>query len=295
MSTMNALEPHATPTQEDDPRLPAVEAATGRVGSVIGGTYRIKRPIGAGGSGQVFEVEHLRLGKRFALKLLRTELDPSKRMAQRFRREARAIAPLRSEHVVSVIDCGELDDHTPYLVMELLDGEDLRSLLAREGILPFRRAVALMAEACYALGEVHAAGLVHRDLKPENLFVSRRSNGEDWCKVLDFGVAKMDSTLSTAPGVLVGTVRYMAPEQLRDPTAVNATTDVYGLGAVLYERLAGVPPFDGENIHEVMYLVINREPRPLSELNPSLPQALVELVHGCLAKDQAERPQNVDA
>src|SRR5688500_228074 len=209
--------------QRDD----ANSAAQKRVGSIVAGTYRIVRHIGSGGSSHVFEAEHLRLGKTFAMKLLRSEIDIGRRSAQRFRREARAIAKLKSEHVVSVVDCGELDDETPYLVMELLPGQDLRRLLEREGPLPARRAVQLIVEACRGLNAVHETGLVHRDLKPENLYVGRRDSGEDWCKVLDFGVAKMEASQSTAQGAIVGTVRYMAPEQLADSAAVERRTDVY--------------------------------------------------------------------
>lgn len=263
-----------------------------RIGLMVGGNYRITRHIGSGGSSHVFEAEHVRLGNLFAIKLLRPELDPTRRTAQRFRREARAIARLKSEHIVSVVDCGELDDGTPYLVMERLEGEDLRSLLNREGSLPARRAVPLIIEACRGLTQVHAAGLVHRDLKPENLFVSKRSNGEDWCKVLDFGVAKMEASLSTAEGAIVGTARYMAPEQLTDSTAVAAATDVYALAAILYECLTGRALVVGGTVQEVMYRVMNTEPIPLHVLVPTLPRGLAAVVERCLRKSPTERPSS---
>jgi eukaryotic-like serine/threonine-protein kinase len=257
---------------------------------VVAGTYRITRHIGSGGSSHVFEAEHLRLGKSFAVKVLRPELDTSRLTAQRFRREAKAVARLHSEHIVSVVDCGELDDGAPYLVMELLIGEDLRSLLNREGSLPVRRAVALIVEACRGLAVVHDASFVHRDLKPENLFVARRSTGEDWCKVLDFGVAKMEASLSTAEGAIIGTVRYMAPEQLSDAASIGPATDVYALGAILYECLSGKPVVDGTTVQEVMYRVMNAPTTPLHELVPTLPRALAETVGRCLAKTPSARP-----
>jgi serine/threonine protein kinase len=192
-----------------------------------------------------------------------------------------------------VVDCGETTEHAPYLVMELLAGEDLRSLLEREGALPLRRAAQLVLEACRGLAVVHASGLVHRDVKPENLFVTRRATGEDWCKVLDFGVAKMDSSLSTAEGAIVGTVRYMAPEQLLDGAAVGTATDVYALGAILYECLAGQPLARGESVPQVMYGIMNVAPPPLRALLPRLPSAVTELVEHCTSKAPEDRPPSV--
>lgn len=271
-----------------------LSTADKRLGTIVAGTYRITRHIGSGGSSHVFEAEHVRLGSPFALKLLRPELDSGRRAAQRFRREARAVARLKNEHIVNVVDCGELEDGTPYLAMELLEGEDLRTLLRQSGVLPVRRATQLVLEACQALTAVHAAGLVHRDLKPENLFVTRRAKGEDWCKVLDFGVAKMEASLSTAPGAIVGTVRYMAPEQLSASHEVGPATDVYALGAILYECLAGTPLCDAATVQEVMYQVMNREPVSLAELRPELPAALVDVVSRATAKRVEQRPQSAN-
>ncbi len=264
-----------------------------RIGQVVGGTYRITRHIGSGGSSHVFAAEHLRLGKLFAIKLLRS--DNSRRAAQRFRREAKAVARLQSEHIISVIDCGELDDQTPYLVMALLEGEDLRTLLNREGSLPARRAVQIVIEACRGLTVVHEAGLVHRDLKPENLFIARRATGEDWCKILDFGVAKTEASLSTADGAIVGTVRYMAPEQLSDGASVGPASDVYALGAILYECLSGQPLIDATSVQEIMYRVMNHEHAALSTLVPTLPAHLTNAVDRCLSKDASSRPKSMTA
>lgn len=275
----------------ENPEADAHDRAPSRIGLVVAGTYRIVRHIGAGGSSDVFEAEHLRLGTCFAIKLLRGDVDRSRRAVQRFRREAKVVARLRSEHIVRVLDCGELEDSTPYLVMERLEGEDLRRLLNREMTLPARRAVQLIREACDALTEVHQAGLVHRDLKPENLFVCRRTTGEDWCKVLDFGVAKMEASLATAQGAIIGTVRYMAPEQLADGASVGPATDVYALGTILYECLSGRSLHAGETIQEVMFSVMNRTPVALGTLCPSLPKALVEAVERCVAKQPVDRPQ----
>jgi serine/threonine protein kinase len=282
-------------TEEAEPLDSAVSAtwhaAKARIGQVAGGSYRISRHLGSGGSSHVFEAEHLRLGKTFALKLLRAELDGGGRASQRFRREAKAVARLHSEHIVSVVDCGELDDQTPYLVMERLQGEDLRSLLNREGALPVRRALQLGIEACRGLAVVHQAGLVHRDLKPENLFITRRAAGEDWCKILDFGVAKMEASLSTAEGAIIGTARYMAPEQLNDSAAIGPATDLYAVGAILYECLSGRPAHAGETIQKVMFRVMHTEPDALSASCPTLPKSVCDIIERCLAKTPADRPQ----
>src|SRR5262245_2380805 len=207
-------------------------------GLVVADTYRLCERIGAGGMADVYEAEHVRLGNRVALKVLRTNARADSKGFDRFRHEARRVAALSSEHVVKVFDCGELPNGMPYLVMERLWGEDLRSLLAREGRLPVRRAVKLAIGACRGLSVVHAARLVHRDLKPANLFVVRTA-ASDCCKILDFGVAKALVSDATAGGALLGTVRYMAPEQLEDAASARATADIYAVGAILYECLTG--------------------------------------------------------
>jgi serine/threonine protein kinase len=150
--------------------------------------------------------------------------------------------------------------------------------------------VQLIIEACRGLTVVHEGGLVHRDLKPENLFITRRAGGEDWCKVLDFGVAKMEASLSTAQGAIVGTVRYMAPEQLSDGAAIGPATDVYALGAILYECLCGKAAHAGETVQEVMFSVMNGEPEALEKLQPALPPELVAVVRRCLVKHPGKRP-----
>jgi serine/threonine protein kinase len=279
------------------PAEPAFGAPNGlvhRLGTVVAGAFRLVRHIGSGGSGHVFECEHVRLGRRFAIKLLRSELDAERSAAQRFRREARAMARIHSEHVVGVIDCGELEDRTPYLVMELLRGEDLRSVLNREGRLPSRRAVPLLIQACRGMSAVHAADLVHRDLKPENLFVTKRDTGRDFCKVLDFGVAQMKASLATHPGIILGTVRYMAPEQLSSSATIGPAVDVYALGAILYECLAGRPAHSGQTVQQVMYAIMNEEREQLGQLVPGLPAALGEVVTRALRKDPSSRPHSVD-
>jgi len=258
-----------------------------RCGEVLGNTYRLIQRIGAGGMGEVYAAEHLRLGRRFAVKVLRPL--HAQRALTRFRREAKAIARIENEFVIGVVDCGEASDGAPYLVMDLLQGEDLRVLLERAAPLPVSRAVKLIWDAAQGVKAVHAAGLVHRDLKPENLFVSKRATGEDWCKVLDFGVAKMEASEATADGTLIGTVRYMAPEQLQDGASAGSGVDVYALGAILYECLAGKAPHSGTTTHELMFKIMNERPRRVDELRAEVPHGLAGVVARALAKLPADR------
>jgi eukaryotic-like serine/threonine-protein kinase len=271
---------------DEDTRTSGLSVRATRRGEVLADTYRLLELVGAGGMAEVYSAEHLRLGRKFAVKILR---GTSRQSLERFRREARAIARIDNQFVVGVIDCGEASDGTPYLVMELLAGEDLRSLLDREGALPIPRAVNLVWEACQGIAAVHQLALVHRDLKPENLYVSKRATGQDWCKVLDFGIAKGDITSSTAAGALVGTVRYMAPEQLEDAASAGPAVDVYALGAVLYECLSGTPPHRGETVQELMFKVFNEPPPRLERSRPGVPQGLADAVERALAKSSSER------
>lgn len=258
-----------------------------RRGEVLGGTYRLLELIGAGGMAEVYSAEHLRLGRKFAVKVLRA--GTSAHSLQRFRRESRAVARIDNEFVVGVIDCGEETDGTPYLVMDLLRGEDLRALLDREGALPIPRAVHFVWEACQGIAAVHALSLIHRDLKPENLFVSKRATGQDWCRVLDFGIAKSDVSSSTTEGALLGTVRYMAPEQLQDAASAGPTVDVYALGAVLYECLSGTFPFQSSTVQELMFKILNEPPSPIEQSRQGVPKGLAHAIAQALAKSPSQR------
>jgi serine/threonine-protein kinase len=175
------------------------------------------------------------------------------------------------------------------MVMELLRGDDLRSLLDREGALPIPRAVSLVWEACQGIAAVHAQSLVHRDLKPENLFVSKRTSGADWCKVLDFGVAKTDVSSSTVEGAVMGTVRYMAPEQLQDAASAGPAVDIYALAAVLYECLTGSSPHQGSTVQELMFKILNEQAPRLDSVRAGVPKGLADAVERALAKSKASR------
>lgn len=277
-----------------DALKPSRTAGT-RTSTVIAGTYRLLQKLGSGAMGEVYDAEHIRLGRHVAVKLLRADSMDDHRAVKRFQSETRALATVRSDHIVSVLDCGELEDGTPYIVMELLDGEDLRRLLERSKPLALRRAAHLALGACRGLSVVHAAGIVHRDLKPANLFVARGSRGEEVCKILDFGVAKLVGSDSTHQGALLGTIRYMAPEQIRSGKDVGPASDVYAIGAILYECLAGISARTTESREELMFEILSGPPVRLSKHCPSIPAPLESLVMKALASEPADRFESADA
>jgi len=254
------------------------------------GAYRVLTRLGAGGMGEVYEVEHAELGRRFALKVLRAELRHDSETRARFHREPRAMAQLVSEHVVGIVDCGELRDGTPYFVMERLYGSDLRRLLGEQGVLPVARVASLGVDACLGLACAHRAGLVHRDLKPENLFVTVRDDGRDLCKLLDFGIVKSARDNNTRPGAVLGTTRYMAPEQLGLDVPVSPQTDLFALGVILYECLAGRTPFEGDTVERVLFKIMSEPEVPILELRPEIPEGLANLVSRALSKKPEDRP-----
>jgi serine/threonine-protein kinase len=215
--------------------------------------------------------------------------------AERFRREARAAAKISGEHMCKVMDVGTLANGVPYMVMEYLDGHDLASELALRGRLPFAEAVRYVLQACEAVGAAHAQGVIHRDLKPANLFLERCSDGSRRIKVLDFGVSK--SLLDTHTGQaaltqttnLLGSPLYMSPEQLDSAKAVDPRSDIWSLGVVLYELIAGETPFVGDSIAQLVTAVLWATPRPLSERAPGVPAALDAVLARALAKTREQR------
>ena len=277
------------------PRLEALTPERSGPHDLIGsrlGAYLILGRLGAGGMGEVYEAQHEELGRRFALKVLRAELKDDKETQVRFYREPRAVAQLVSEHIVSIVDCGELPDGRPYFVMERLYGSDLRRLLNEQGILPVARVAHLGVDACRGLACAHRAGLVHRDLKPENLFLTTRDDGQDRCQLLDFGVVKSTHDNTTRPGALLGTTRYMAPEQLGLELPVSPQTDLYALGVILYECLTGRGPFEGDTVERILFKIMTAQETPIQELRPEVPAGLAALVSRALSKKPDARPES---
>jgi eukaryotic-like serine/threonine-protein kinase len=267
-------------------------------GEVLAGKYRVERILGAGGMGVVVAAHHLTLDEKVAIKFLRPEMLEDSASLHRFLREARAAVKIKSEHVARVFDVGTLENGAPYIVMEFLEGEDLASWLRQRGPLPVEQTVEFVLQACVAVAEAHRLGIVHRDLKPANLFCVRRADGRLGVKVLDFGISKMTGGVSgfdTGPAALLGSPFYMAPEQMRATTTVDAGTDVWALGVILYELLTGKVPFYGHTIAEVAAKVSLEPPPPLRQLRASIPAGLESVVVRCLAKDRSGRFPNVAA
>ncbi|HUH03891.1 MAG TPA: serine/threonine-protein kinase, partial [Kofleriaceae bacterium] len=253
-----------------------------------------------GGMGRVYLAEHIDIGKRVAVKILHPVYGRMPDLVERFRREARAASRIGHPHIVDVTDSGTTADGSVYFVMEYLDGVELASVIDREGALDITRALRLVAQICRALAAAHAAGIIHRDLKPENVYLTHRHGMSDFVKVLDFGIAKSteaeqarDKRL-TSPGMAMGTPEYMSPEQAAGRPA-DERCDIYSLGAILYEALTGVPPYEGENFMEILTKKATVDPRPCGELRPELPEVIEDLVQRSMARNPDERPPSMEA
>ncbi len=276
------------------------EPAIPRPGDRILDRYVVESMVATGGMGVVLSARHELLDERFAIKVLQPDMLGSSDVAQRFLREAQACVGLRGEHTVRVFDVGSLPSGLPFMVMELLVGHDLRRELSQRGHLPVEEAATWALQACHALAEIHARGIVHRDIKPSNLFLSRQPDGRRIVKVIDFGISKVhrgaqgtgDSELTQSEGLL-GSPQYMSPEQVRSASRVDHRTDIWSLGAVLYESLVGMPPFGGESVTSVSAMIVADEPTPLERLRPGLPRMLIDAVMRCLNKDREQRLQSV--
>ncbi len=268
----------------------------GRIGELLDERYRIVDRLGSGGMGHVYLAEHVVVGRRFAVKFLRADFSHRRDLEARFRREARAAGHLASEHVAAVVDFGFASDGVPFLVMEYLEGTNLAELVRRQGPLPVPRAVAIMLQAGSGIGAAHHAGIIHRDLKPANLFLSTRTDGTDWIKVLDFGVAKVedDDAEKTKTGSVVGTPHYMSPEQARGDKDLDLRVDVYALGLILYEMLGGEKAHPGDGRNEVLYRILTKTPTPLEDLREGVPEGLLDVVHQAMAFDREDRFETVE-
>jgi eukaryotic-like serine/threonine-protein kinase len=265
------------------------------VGDVLAGKYRVEKVLGMGGMGVVVAATHLDLREVRAVKLMRPDAE-SEQSVERFLREARAVVRLRSEHVAEVYDVGRLESGAPYIVMEMLEGQDLAAFQKRRGPLPIDEAVLYVSQACHALAEAHAAGIIHRDLKPGNLFLTLRTDGSPCVKVLDFGISKHTSPLGegldpemTGARDLMGSPLYMAPEQMRSARKVDARADVWSLGAILYKLLIGRAPFQAPTIPEIFAAALGKPARLPSSIRPEIPRGLDAVILRCLDKLPSRR------
>jgi serine/threonine-protein kinase len=263
-------------------------------GDVIDGSYIVERLLGQGGMGAVFVARDERLGRRVAIKVLLDAVAENPEAVARFEREARSAAALQSDHVTRVLSVGHRSPGgPPFIVMELLEGDDLAATLARRGPLPPSEVVGYMREVCEALEEAHGLGIVHRDLKPPNIFLSRRPTGGTRIKVLDFGISKAATGSAmealTATTALMGTPLYMSPEQLREARNVDGRADLWALGVVMYELLCGVPPFVSHALTELCVLIMTAPHVPLRERRPDIPPAIDAVVNRLLQKNPEHR------
>ncbi len=286
---------------DDTTRNPDASPWDAHVGHVVDGRYRLVALIAAGGMGAVFEAEHTDIGKRVAVKLLRALGALRHEARARFLREARAASAVDSDNVVQVYDAGEDPQLGLYMVMELLKGLDLARYIDLHGKLAPAEAAGVAIQACHALERAHGAGIVHRDLKPANVFLVRCDDGSTRVKLVDFGLAKLvreaqgwTGTQITRGGSAIGTPQYMSPEQAQGLDTIDHRTDVYSLGASLFEALTGDAPYELLPSYEMTILQIILQPRPrVSSLLPETPERLDELVAKMMARDPSARPQSV--
>jgi serine/threonine protein kinase len=271
------------------------------VGSVVADRYRLDRVLGEGGMGIVYAATHTRTRKSVAIKVLRASMSADQATRQRFLREARAACAVRHPNVVEIHDVIELADGTPpMIVMELLEGESLASRLKRETVVPLGELATLILPVVAAVGSAHEVGIVHRDLKPDNIFLDRRRGTTD-VHVLDFGIAKLTATEGdaassaaiTGTGAVLGTPYYMSPEQVFGEKDIDHRADIWALGVILYECLAGVRPTQADNIGQVFKIVMTDAIKPIERLVPGLPASVVQLIGRMLTREREKRPQDL--
>lgn len=286
---------------------PANPAELVAPGDILGGKFRVERVLGTGGMGIVVEARDVDSDERVALKLLLPAALERPDIVARFRREARAAVKIKSEHVTRVIDVGSLDDGAPFIVMEYLEGYDLSKPIRKNGRLSIPVAVDYILQAAEALAEAHTLGVVHRDIKPPNLFLTLRADGSPCIKVLDFGISKVIGGLDTPDGVdvpeatltqtsvVLGSPRYMAPEQISKPKSVDARADIWGIGTTFYRIVTGYAPFEGNTLPEIFAAILMSAdgPIPIHQHRPEAPVELDAVIRRCMRVNPADRWANI--
>lgn len=271
------------------------------LGQIVAGRYRLERVLGRGGMGVVFEAEHLDLGKRVAIKLIRRAFAADEGVTSRFAREARAASSVDNPHIVACFDAGT-DGEVPYLAMELLRGEDLGTRLRNERKLPEALTMELVKQLLEGLAAAHHAGIVHRDLKPDNVFLCETEGSTPHVKIVDFGISKIqkakEGTLAlalTREGVVMGTPFYMSPEQAQALSSVDARADLYSVGAIAFECITGRPPHVGENYEQVILAICTKDAASLRSLAPEVSLRAERVVARALARKPEARFESAEA
>jgi eukaryotic-like serine/threonine-protein kinase len=266
------------------------------VGTTVAGKYRVDRMIGRGGMGAVFQAANLAIGKRVALKFLNREAAQNREACLRFQLEAEAAGLAESEHIVQIFDSGVTDSGLPFLVMELLTGEDLRGRLRREGRLSVGPALRIATQVLRALVRAHEAGIVHRDLKPDNVFLCARDESPSFVKVVDFGISKVArariADTLTRRGTVLGTAFYMSPEQAQSFADIDGRTDLFSVGAILFEMLAGKPPHVAPTYEAVLIAICTHDALDVRSEVPEVPAAVAALISRALERDRDRRFQS---
>jgi hypothetical protein len=283
--------------------LPLPLRSTAEVGSLLRDLFPDRpyfpypplREIGAGGMGTVCAARHLRLGRPVAVKLLSRELKAVPEAFERFRQEARLASSLGSRHIIDVLDFNEDEEGAPYMVMEMLQGEDLAQRMTREPLLSLQEGAEILQQVCRALSAAHERDVLHRDLKPSNIFLCEDDEAGPFVKLLDFGIAKARNSLASLTGTeqLLGTPHYISPEMAQaQHHALGPQTDLFSLGVIAYELFAGARPFSGESIPALLYAVAHQTPQPPHQLRAGVPRPLSEFVMQLLTKDPEQRPKS---
>jgi len=265
------------------------------IGTQFGDAYQIIRIIGEGGMGKVYEARHVRLSKRYAIKILHPQFNTDEQTIARFRREAEAASSIGQENILDVIDFNSTADGVYYIVTEFLDGRSLARAFAEDGIMKVPRALAILHQMARALIAAHAHEIVHRDLKPENIFLVTRFETDDFVKVLDFGISKVRSggDRLTQAGQIIGTPHYMSPEQAQGELNLDHRSDVYSFGAIMYEMFTARLPYEGDSVQQILVQLLTEEPPPPSTRRPDLPPDIEAVILKCMAKDQTLRYQTM--
>ena len=266
-----------------------------RTGELLDGKYELKHLIGEGGMGSVYEANHKLIGRRLAVKFLHPQYASNMEVVTRFQREAQAAAQIGHENIIEVTDMGTTEDGSPYIVMEYLEGFDLKKIIEDEGAQSPKRTAHIMVQALSALQAAHDVKIIYRDLKPENIYLIEKRGNPDYVKLLDFGISKFRALETdgakglTQTGTVLGTPHYMSPEQARGEQDLTIQSDIYAMGIILYQMLTGQLPFDAPNYNALLLKILTEDPPLPEDLNPDLPDELVSTIKRAMDRDPSVR------